>query len=262
MNTTIHLYGPLSIQTFGLMIVIGIFLVCWLMQKNPVYSRIMGTHHILDVAVVGTFIGVLGARMLYVVGAWEHLGSWTDIFKIWDEGSTGFSGTGAIVAIALLLPLYLRAQGIAALPFLDMLAIYTPILQMCVRIGCFFAGCCYGLPTQLPWGITYTNLEALAPLCVTLHPTQLYSAAVLFGIFLFLYFVVQHWHLKPGNVTLIYLVLAGIERFAVDFLRDDRELFDTPMASILSLQQWVAVGIIGVAGVVLLRNYCTKKVRS
>lgn len=251
MITTLHLFGPFSIHIFGLMILMGIGVVSWLVQKHPTYTQIMGTQSFLDILCASTVVGIVGARLLYVIGAWPHLTHWTDAIAFWREGNTGFSGTGAIIAIICFLPFKLHRMRIPIVPFMDMLSIYAPLLQMFVRIGCFFAGCCYGLPTEKIWGIMYTDPQALAPLCTKLHPTQLYSAMSLFILFLLLYFVIQRYATKPGQLLASYLILVGIERFVVDFWRNDRELYTHPVLALLSLQQWVGLLLI-VAGLCLL----------
>ena len=101
----------------------------------------------------------------------------------------------------------------------------------------------------MPWGVRYADAKSSAPLHVPLHPTQLYSSATLFLIFLLLYFVLQRYLRRPGQLVSAYLVLMSIERFAVDFWRGDRAL--SPIfPSVISFDQLLAIGIF-CAGLVL-----------
>jgi phosphatidylglycerol:prolipoprotein diacylglycerol transferase len=88
------------------------------------------------------------------------------------------------------------------------------------RIGCFFAGCCYGKETSLPWGVIFTDPNSLALLNVSLHPTQLYDAANGLAIFLFL-----TWKEKrkafDGQIFFLFFLLYSITRFFIEMLRGD-----------------------------------------
>jgi len=92
------------------------------------------------------------------------------------------------------------------------------------RLGCFAAGCCYGKPTQAWWGVTFTNPLANqlvgTPLNEALEPTQLFEAAVEFANFL-----VLMWMLKrkkfDGQVIGAYLILYGVARYFMEYLRGD-----------------------------------------
>lgn len=125
----------------------------------------------------------------------------------------------------------------------DLLAIYAPLAQSIARIGCFVAGCCYGAPSTLAWAVQ----PAGAPFCMRLHPTQLYSSISLLLIFLFMRFVATQLCSKPGQLVTLYLILASMERFTVDFWRGDRVFFKYAPLSILSVHQWIALGIAVIA---------------
>jgi phosphatidylglycerol:prolipoprotein diacylglycerol transferase len=89
------------------------------------------------------------------------------------------------------------------------------------RIGCFFAGCCYGAECHLPWAVTFTSPRSLARLGIPLHPTQLYEAALNLSIFGFLYFFLGPRRKFEGQVFGAYVLLYPAARFFVEFFRDD-----------------------------------------
>jgi phosphatidylglycerol:prolipoprotein diacylglycerol transferase len=92
------------------------------------------------------------------------------------------------------------------------------------RLGCFFAGCCYGKPTALDWGVTFTSPLAGkisgTPLGVALHPTQLYEAGAEFLNFAILVWLGTKRRLT-GQIIGAYFVLYGIERGTIEFFRGD-----------------------------------------
>jgi phosphatidylglycerol:prolipoprotein diacylglycerol transferase len=110
------------------------------------------------------------------------------------------------------------------LPTLDTCAAALPIGHAIGRVGCFFAGCCYGKPTTEPWAVTFTNPTAAqlagTPLGVHLHPTQLYEASLEFLNFLFLMWLGKRQRFV-GQIFGAYLMLYGTERGIIEFFRGD-----------------------------------------
>ena len=107
------------------------------------------------------------------------------------------------------------------------------------------------IPTPLPWAVCYTNPEALAPLNISLHPTQLYSTGIFLALFVVLLILSKRTESRPGTLILLYGIGLASERFFVDFFRGDRI-----MVGALSFQQWIALGLLigAVLGVGLLRT--------
>ena len=179
-----------------------------------------------------------------------------DFFSYWNGG---FSILGCVLSLCIMLPLWLKRCHIPVLPFLDLFAIYAPLLQSVSRIGCLCAGCCHGIPTDVFWAITYHDPASIAPVNVCLHPTQLYSSALLFALFCFMYGVFQYRFKKPGQLLTIYLGASSLERFIVDFWRADRIFFDSPALALFSVHQWIALGIIVTALIALYITMHTKR---
>jgi phosphatidylglycerol:prolipoprotein diacylglycerol transferase len=112
------------------------------------------------------------------------------------------------------------------------------------RLGCFSAGCCWGVPTHVPWAVTFTNPVANSlvgvPLGVPLHPTQLYEALAEFAIFGVLYARARKAH-APGDIISLYILLYGAARFVVEFFRfhEQGNLWGGP----LDTSQWISLGL-------------------
>lgn len=107
-------------------------------------------------------------------------------------------------------------------PFALLERVYLPALPLSHalgRLGCFFAGCCYGKPTSGGWGVYYPA-KSLAPSGVALVPVQLYECFGEIGIFLLLNLICNHWE-KPGKALGCYLFLYGGLRLMLEALRGD-----------------------------------------
>jgi phosphatidylglycerol:prolipoprotein diacylglycerol transferase len=123
------------------------------------------------------------------------------------------------------------------------------------RQGCFAAGCCWGKPTTLPWGVKFTELGheiTGVPLDVRLHPTQLYESFAMLLVFVFLLWLHKHRRFN-GQVILLYALLYSSIRFAIEFLRDDPrgDLFGLTTLTGLSTSQLISL-IVGAGALVLL----------
>ena len=123
------------------------------------------------------------------------------------------------------------------------------------RQGCFAAGCCWGKPTTLPWGVKFTELGheiTGVPLDVRLHPTQLYESFAMLLVFFFLLWLHKHRRFN-GQVILFYALLYSVIRFAIEFLRDDPrgDLFGLTTLTGLSTSQLISL-IVGAGALMLL----------
>jgi phosphatidylglycerol:prolipoprotein diacylglycerol transferase len=123
------------------------------------------------------------------------------------------------------------------------------------RQGCFAAGCCWGKPTALPWGVRFTEAGheiTGVPVETALHPTQLYESFACFAIFLFLVWLHRR-KVFSGQVILLYGVLYAAVRFTVEFFRDDPrgDLFGLTTRTGLSTSQLISL-VVFVASATLL----------
>jgi phosphatidylglycerol:prolipoprotein diacylglycerol transferase len=123
------------------------------------------------------------------------------------------------------------------------------------RLGCFSAGCCWGKPTTLPWGVKFTELGheiTGVPIDVPLHPTQLYESFSMFIVFFFLLWLHKHKRFS-GQVILFYALLYSIIRFLIEFVRDDPrgDVFGLTTRTGLSTSQLISI-VVGIGALVLL----------
>jgi phosphatidylglycerol---prolipoprotein diacylglyceryl transferase len=216
----LHIYGPLWVQSYGLMIVLGFLLFLFCAYNDSRRARLIDSDTFFNVIFVGLVSAVIGGRLLFIISEWSSLSNpWLEIFCVWKGG---FVVLGAIIGVIIAVPIYLKMHAVKILKFLDISALYGPLMQAVGRIGCFLAGCCYGVSAQsFVFSVMFKNPDGLAPLGVHLHPTQIYMSLLSFSIFITL-FLLKRSLQKPGQSFFLYLVFESIARIGIDFWRGDR----------------------------------------
>jgi phosphatidylglycerol:prolipoprotein diacylglycerol transferase len=209
--------GPLDIHAYGFMLAVA-FLVGILITLRFARKEGIKEETVLELAVYAIIAALAGSRILYVIGQWDqYRENILEIFMV-QKGGLAFLG-GLLLAIAVV-ALALKRKGIPFLKFMDVSAPGVSLGYAIARIGCFLNGCCFGLPTGVPWGMRFP-LGALAHSHFPgerIHPTQLYA---LFSMLIVFWIVVRLWKRRKydGYVFFWWLVLYGVYRFGVEFFR-------------------------------------------
>lgn len=250
----LHL-GPLNITGYGIMLMVGFLMGGWLIDRD---LRRRGWHHdyAADITVAAVIGGVIGAKLWYVAATGDPGALFTRGGLVWYGGFIG--GSLAVLANGWRL-------GVPPRWTCQLTAAALPAAYALGRIGCFLVGDDYGRPTTLPWGVAFpqgippTTAGAMAqdfgiPIpqgvapdtLLAVHPTQLYEVFLMIGAFMVL------WRLrtsgKPaGWLFGLYLVLAGTERFLVEFVRAKAD----HLAVGLTVAQFIALAMIVTGGVLL-----------
>lgn len=133
---------------------------------------------------------------------------------------TGFVFYGSLLFCIPVMLIYFKQKKLPVLHMLDIMAITTCIVHFFGRLGCFMAGCCYGIHWQGPLAVVFTDPLCMAPLNEPLHPTQLYSAAMI-GIILIILLIRKQKKKFHGQIFLIYLMSYPIGRSMIEMLRGD-----------------------------------------
>ena len=168
---------------------------------------------------------LVGGRLLYVIQ--NELGSVIDhpahILMVWMGGLSFYGGLiGGLAALVI----FARRRGLQLLALLDVAAPAAAIGQAIGHLGCLIGGDSYGIPTDLPWAITYRNPGAMAPLGIPLHPTQIYEAILLGLLFAGLWAGRRRLaRVGDGGVAAAYLLGLAVIRFGLFFLRDEPAVF-------------------------------------
>ena len=246
MYPTLLTLGPLNIHTYGLFIAIG-FIIGLLVAMHIGKSEGFHSGQVLDMGFIVILCAIIGSRLAYVLlNISYYVKHPLDIFKMW-QGGLVFSG--GMVAVALAMIWYLKRRHLPFWKVGDLFAPAIAIGQGIGRMGCFMAGCCYGKPTGMPWGMIFTDPGTLAPRNIPLHPTQLYAA--LSGILIFAVLMVLRAKRKfEGQVFLWFLILHSTSRLLMERLRgDDRGLIP---GTEMSVTQLIALLILMAAVVALM----------
>ena len=240
--------GTFYLPTYGVLVAAAFLTALWIAAR---LGKLQGLSRdaVMNLGVYCALAGILGAKLLMIALDPYYRKNPAQIFTLSTLQSAGIWYGGFILALVFAF-FYMRHEG---LPFLKTCDVFAPGLAIghaIGRLGCFAAGCCYGKPTHLPWAVTYSNPDANgAPLGIPLHPTQLYEAGIEGLICLFLYHRATRPH-KPGAIIALYLILSGIARFLVEFVRSHDEA--NPLGGPLTLEQWISLAAC-VTGFSLLR---------
>jgi phosphatidylglycerol:prolipoprotein diacylglycerol transferase len=141
---------------------------------------------------------------------------------------------------------FFRKHKLNPYKMLDVMAITTCLVHMFGRIGCFLAGCCYGIPTESALGVTFTDPACYAdPKNTPLHPTQLYEASYIFAVMIVL-LVLRDKRKFYGQLFLLYLILYAAGRSILEIFRGDEER-GYLIKDVLSHSQFIAIVVIGVS---------------
>lgn len=247
MHPIIIKFWSFVVYSYGFLIATGFFLGIVLAMRE---ARRVGenSEKILDLCFYILVAAIVGSRLFYVATAWDAFAdNPLEILKIWKGGLVFYGGFLAALAAAVV---YIKLNRLPVLKTADILAPSLALGQALGRLGCFLAGCCYGLPSDVPWAVTFSDPNCLAPVNTPLHPTQLYSACANLAIFIVL-FVFSRRNRIPGRVFWTYVLLYGLTRSIIENLRGDfrgAEIF-----GLLSISQ--ALGLTGavVAIIMLVR---------
>lgn len=243
------LWGPFAVHAYGVCIAVGVFFGFFLLINDKKLQKIISSNDLVSTLQIMIFAGYFGGRLGFLISESCEAQDYLMLLKFWQPG---LSILGGLLGILGALGSYLWFKKTPILAYLDRVAIYAPLVQSFGRLGCFFAGCCYGVRSSVWCAVTYTHPAHMAPLYVSLHPSQLYSCVILFFIFLFLYFVMQKLIKTSGVLLCAYLFLVSMERFLIDFIRWDRLFFKCKILSCFSIHQWIALGIAGISVIGLL----------
>jgi phosphatidylglycerol---prolipoprotein diacylglyceryl transferase len=229
--------GPITLQTFGIM-----FALAFIAAGAVVAKRLseLGkppdwAYEMVFAALIG---GIVGARLDFIIQNWADVAD--------DPIGNIFSGTGLVwfggmVGGAIGVVIWARFRGMLNLRLLDVAAPALALGYAVGRIGCQVSGDGdYGIPWDGPWAMAYP--DGTVPTDVPVHPTPIYETLAMCLVAYALWRL--RFSFRPGLLFALYLILSGIERFLVEFIRRNDEVFVG-----LTLPQVLSAGLI-VAGAV------------
>ena len=207
--------GPITIHGYGVMIAVGI-LMAYIVGERQAKKHGMDPDMVDTLILVVLITGFLGSKITYCL---------TNLSGFLKDpmaylGADGWVVYGGIIGAFIGSYIFCRIRKIDFFGYLNLLLPEAALAQGFGRIGCFFAGCCYGKPTD-GFGVVFPK-GSLAPAGVKLIPTQLISS---FGDFLLFYILIRNYDSGkyPETTGAWYMILYSVGRFLVEFLRGDEE---------------------------------------
>ena len=245
--------GSFPVNTYGVFLALA-FLCAILLTVKLAGRDGLPKEKIYDLCLWMLLSGLVGSKILMLFTEPEYRGNPMQLLSldflrsggVFYGGLLGAVFAGYLLMRRLMLPWWKTADacapGIALGNFFG-------------RQGCFAAGCCWGKPTTLPWGVKFSELGheiTGVPIDAHLHPTQLYESFAMLIVFFFLLWLHKHKRFN-GQVILLYVVLYSVIRFAIEFVRADPrgDIFGITSLTGLSTSQIISL-IIGIGAVVLL----------
>lgn len=245
--------GPLPVHSYGFMLVVAFltdyFLLKYLLKERGLKKeeriRLAG-----DVVMWAAIGGIVGSRIYYIIENNQRFFE-DPIGMIFSGAGLVFLGglMGGTVAVSILAV----RRGFKWLEFADIVAPLIIMGYAIGRIGCLLVGDDYGIPSDLPWAMAFP--KGTPPTTIPVHPTQIYETLLGFGIFTVL------WKLRgkltpAGLLFSLYLILAGVERFFIEFIRmNPKYLFGLSGAQIIS----ILMVLLGTIMIVRLRQAAGEK---
>jgi phosphatidylglycerol:prolipoprotein diacylglycerol transferase len=232
-----------EIRWYSLAYIAGI-IIGWLLCKKILIQK-SDINEKFDDYITYLVIGmIIGGRLGYIIfyNFSYYINNFFDIFKVWEGG---MSFHGGLIGIIIASILFTKKHNQDSFLYMDLVSLVAPIGIFFGRLANFINSELYGTPTDIPWAVTFIQVDNLSR-----HPSQLYEA-ILEGIILFIilmYFKNKDYLKKPGLISGLFLIFYSIFRFFIEFVRVPDEqlgylIFELSMGQIISLIFFV-IGII------------------
>jgi len=244
MYPVVFRFGDLSIHGYGLMIAIGAFAGVFYMArqgKKELNLSFDQANYLFLIIFAAAFIG--GKFFLFLEDPSDYLAHPARLFR-----GSGFVFYGSFLFAVPCMLLFFQRHALPAWSMLDIMAITTCLVHFFGRLGCFLAGCCYGIPTDFIGAVVFTDPACVAePKGVPLHPTQLYEAGFILIVLFYLLWLRDKKQFQ-GQLFILYLGLYGAGRFILEYFRGDSER-GFVMNGLLSHSQLISLLLMTVSAV-------------
>ena len=232
----------IDIMWYGILMAVGMILGTLIAIKEAKRVGIK-EDYVLDLAIFAIPIGLLGARLYYVIFNWEYYSQ--NISQILNFRGGGMAIHGALIGGILTGYVFTKIRKIDFLKMADAVILGMPLAQSIGRWGNFINQEAHGGPTDLPWGIMVDGVKV--------HPTFLYESVWDLAIFIFL-LVFRKKKKYEGQVIVYYIILYSLGRFFIEGLRTDSLMIG-------SLKMAQVISLVGIIGGIISHIYLIKKNR-
>ncbi|MFY0600110.1 MAG: prolipoprotein diacylglyceryl transferase [Cyclobacteriaceae bacterium] len=247
--------GGMTIHTYGFMIMMGALMGYIYMSRVAKKELGITSDKIQNLAIIIIVSAFVGGKLFFY---FEKPGYYFSSFdNMANNFRTGFVFYGSLLFAIPAIVWYFRKEKFPLWPMLDRIAIMGAIIHLFGRMGCFFAGCCYGLETDSFLGITFSDPHSQAkPLHAALHPTQLYEATMILGILIVLVMMKRHKRLE-NRLIFVYVTLYAIGRSVIEVFRGDLAR-GFIIEDVLSHSQFISILVVAAAAIAYFVGYKRK----
>ena len=250
-NNELLQIGPFTVYGYGLMIAIGV-IVAYTVGEYRAKKKGLNPDELFWITISCLVGGVLGAKLLFYIVEIKAIIADPSILLDITHGFVVYGGIIGGIGVGYL---YCKIRKLEFLKYFDLVMPSIAIAQGFGRVGCMFAGCCYGRETDSWFHVIYETSD-FAPNGVALIPTQLIMALLNFAHFFILAFLAKKVIKHSGQVAGCYLVFYSIGRFFLEYLRNDPR----GEVNMLSTSQFISLFIFAAGvGTILLCGYLGKK---
>ncbi len=248
----IHI-GSFPINTYGVFLAIAF--LCGILVTVKLGERDgLPRQKIYDLSLWMLLAGLIGSKILMLFTEPEYRENPMQLVSL-DFLRSGGVWYGGLLGGVLVGYLLMKRYQLPWWKTADAFAPGLAVGNFFGRQGCFAAGCCWGKPTTLPWGVKFTaqgHQITGVPTDTYLHPTQLYESFAMLLVFFFLFWLHKRKRFS-GQVILAYALLYSVIRFAIEFVRDDPrgDILGLTTLTGLSTSQLISI-IIGTCALILL----------
>ncbi|MHB1022269.1 MAG: prolipoprotein diacylglyceryl transferase [Acidobacteriaceae bacterium] len=248
-------FGPITVSSYGAFAALGLIAAMLLATRTAQRLR-LDANVLWNLGLLAVFSAFVGSRVILVARNWQDFRRFPFLMLSAATLNSGIVFYGGLAIAFVVCLLYLLWKRMPLLRTLDALAPAVALGHALSCVGCFAAGCAYGLPTTLPWGVTFHNKYAAmwsgAPLGVRLHPTQLYEAAVELALCALLLWLLPRAR-QAGEVMGAWMFLFGAARFVIEFYRGD-DGRGSILNGLLSGTQGIALLLVVLGGLLWLQR--------
>jgi phosphatidylglycerol:prolipoprotein diacylglycerol transferase len=214
--------GPFTVYSYGVLLAVSYLLGLWMAVARG-KKRGLDSNRVLDLGIYIIIAALVGAKLLLLIVDFDQYSKQpADILSLLRSGGVFYGGLILAVVVAFR---YIATHKMPMWTTCDVFAPGIALGHVTGRLGCFAAGCCYGKPTDVSWGVVFTNPLAAAqvgtPLGIRLHPTQLYEAGAELLILGLLLATEGRGRRFPGRTFWLYMLLYAISRYVIEIYRGD-----------------------------------------
>lgn len=219
MYPTLVKFGSISVSSFSVLVLTAFLFAYYLFEKEII--RRGKDRSLADLMLLASVIGGLGgAKILFL---YQN----ATLTQVLDDPlrylSSGYTFLGGLIGSLILVYVVSIFKKVKFWDLTDYASAPLVIAYGIGRIGCLLVGDDYGVPTNLPWGISFP--KGAPPTIQEVHPTQIYDTLCMIVLFFFLWNYLRKKNMPSGWLSAITFICLGMQRFLIEFIRNTTPSF-------------------------------------